>query len=321
MKPAARLPVLHAPLRRAVAGLILAAAGLSLAGQAFARGIPPQSRDVEFVDPEGDGSAVLKLSGTFYRPDTPGPWPLAVFNHGDIKDPSSRKTVKSAVVAQFLVEQGYAVYIPMRRGLGQSGGDFAKKGTQGCAGAFEGREVRDLEATLAAIRQSWHDIAPGPVLMTGQSAGGVLSLSYAGRHPEEVKAVLNFSGGWTVKGCETTRIFAELGRRARAVPTLWLYASNDSHYTPSLVSRNAQAYAEAGGRIQLLQTGEVQGKDGHYLYNVKAMWAPWALRFLSQPSPANNLVLMTPDEAQAAAKAAQPASAAASAASSGSQED
>jgi acetamidase/formamidase len=37
--------------------------------------------------------------------------------------------------------------------------------------------------------------AAGPILIGGVSRGGVLSIAYAGMHPEEVSGVLNFVGG------------------------------------------------------------------------------------------------------------------------------
>jgi len=35
------------------------------------------------------------------------------------------------------------------------------------------------------------------VVMGGQSRGGILSVAYAGRRPEQVKGVINFVGGWS----------------------------------------------------------------------------------------------------------------------------
>jgi len=35
----------------------------------------------------------------------------------------------------------------------------------------------------------------------GQSRGGILSVAYAGAHPQQVRGVINFVGGWTGDSC------------------------------------------------------------------------------------------------------------------------
>jgi len=35
------------------------------------------------------------------------------------------------------------------------------------------------------------------VVIGGQSRGSILSVAYAGQHPEQVKGVINFVGGWS----------------------------------------------------------------------------------------------------------------------------
>ena len=241
-----------------------------------------------------------KLSGTFYRPDTPGPWPwrCSITATSKTRQPQDRPSLPWSPSSWS--SKGMRSY-PMRRGLGQSAATLPERAPK-AAGAFEGRG-RDLEATLAAIRQNWHDIAPGPVLMTGQSAGGVLS-------PCRTQAATQKSGHAELlraagrsRAAETTRIFAELGRRARAVPTLWLYASNELHYTPRWSAATPRLTRRRPHPTAADRRGPRQGwplppqRQG----DVGAM----GLALPQPPSPANNLVPMTPDEAQAAAKAAQ----------------
>ena len=62
--------------------------------------------------------------------------------------------------------------------------------------------------------------------------------------------------------------FASFGVRSR-VPTLWLYAENDSFFGPGLVRRLHGAYTREGGAATLAQFGPL-GNDGHKL------WDPWA---------------------------------------------
>jgi hypothetical protein len=57
---------------------------------------------------------------------------------------------------------------------------------------------------------------------------------------------------------------ATFGSRT-SVPTLWLYAENDSLFPPALVTRMRDAYAQAGGRAELRMFPPVLG-DGHALF-------------------------------------------------------
>jgi len=57
---------------------------------------------------------------------------------------------------------------------------------------------------------------------------------------------------------------ATLGARTR-IPTLWLYAENDSLFPPELVTRMRDAYAASGGRAELRMFPPVV-HDGHRLF-------------------------------------------------------
>jgi dienelactone hydrolase len=54
--------------------------------------------------------------------------------------------------------------------------------------------LTDIDAAIAVLRRR-QDVAPGPVLIGGHSRGGVLSVVYAGMHPEQALGVINFVGG------------------------------------------------------------------------------------------------------------------------------
>jgi len=57
---------------------------------------------------------------------------------------------------------------------------------------------------------------------------------------------------------------ATLGARTR-IPTLWLYAENDSLFPPELVTRMRDAYAASGGHAELRMFPPVM-HDGHRLF-------------------------------------------------------
>jgi len=89
------------------------------------------------------------------------------------------------------------------------------------------------------------------VIIGGQSRGGILSVIYAGQHPEQVKGVINFVGGWLGYNCKTvSTVNQELFKRGAHYPgeSIWLYGDWD-HIYPLFHSReNFAAFQAAGGK-------------------------------------------------------------------------
>ena len=99
---------------------------------------------------------------------------------------------------------------------------------------------------------------PGPVLLLGQSRGGILSVAYAGLHPEKVRGVINFVGGWVGDGCRNAIAInrALMNRGARFPrPMLWLYGENDPFYALDHTRGNFEAFRAAGGRGRFFGSG------------------------------------------------------------------
>ena len=115
-------------------------------------------------------------------------------------------------------------------------------------------------------------------------------LALAARRPAGLLGVVNVSGGvWRTTGegnvCGPTTLvsaMATFGARTR-VPSLWLYAENDSLFPPDLVNRMRDAYAKAGGRVELQMLPPIL-HDGHYLFADFSGRVKW-LRALDRLSP------------------------------------
>lgn len=165
-----------------------------------------------------------------------------IFNHGSTgagTEPELfTETRWSFAVADFFVEKGWLVAFPQRRGRGKSSGrydeGFEADRTKGysCdpARALAGAEraLDDIEAAIGMQKRA--DVAKAPFLIGGVSRGGILSVAYAGTHPEQIAGVVNFVGGWVGEGCRTARdINGALFRRGSTFrgPTLWLYGRRD----------------------------------------------------------------------------------------------
>jgi dienelactone hydrolase len=248
------------------------------------------------VDSSGIREAVLRVpveSGlwrdvievTVFRPDGPGPFPVAVLSHGSPRSAAERRTQgrqRLPVQSSAFVAMGFAVLVPTRRGYGESGGSWAE--TYGNCDDPDyytaGRETaRDMRAAVDAVRgEKWADTSR--VVLAGQSAGGFGSVAAASTPFPGLVAVVNFAGGRGSRAprqvCGEDRLveaMARYGRRSR-VPELWIYSANDHFFGPELARRMHGAFVGAGGRAEFFQAPET-GADGHgYFAWMTRDWSP-----------------------------------------------
>jgi pimeloyl-ACP methyl ester carboxylesterase len=234
-----------------------------------------------------EGRKPVDLEVVIFRPTGVGPFPLAMFNHGSTgKGTNSalfKETVFDAGLADFLNNRGWIVAFPQRRGRGKSDGlydeGFSADRRQGYTCDFDislsgaERALDDIEAAMAALRQR-PDVAPSRVLIGGQSRGGILSIAYAGMHPDQIFGVINFVGGWMGTGCDTASRLNEtlFERGARFVrPTLWLYGDQDPFYDIHHSRNNFMLFQSAGGQGTFLEFN-VPGGYGHAVLSAPKLW-------------------------------------------------
>lgn len=238
------------------------------------------------------------LTATTYHPPGAGTFPLIVLNHGSPANAAGRANMGRYRVitrVQALVERGFAVIVPMRRGFGDTGGDFAERFGKCDQPDFlgAGREAaRDILATVAyAAKLSFVD--PDRIILLGQSAGGFASIAAASFNPPGVVAVVNLSGGRGGGGgqyggepCapeQMAQAIAVLAKSVR-VPVLWHYAENDQYFGPHHVRRWFRAFEEAGARGKLVMQPPF-GADGHRMFASPAglpIWTAALDRFLQE---------------------------------------
>ncbi len=234
-----------------------------------------------------DGNPI-RLETVIFKPPGPGPFPLAVFNHGSTGGTPTpelaRQSWASLEIADFLNSRGWLVAFPQRRGRGKSDGfddeEFSRNGKPGntcdTGTALGGadRALSDIDAAIAVLRRR-PDVAPGPVLIGGQSRGGVLSVVYAGMHPEQTLGVINFVGGWLNERCPV----AELVNQTLFVrgvpygrPTIWLYGQGDHFYSIAHSRKNFAAFETAGGQGKFFAF-DAPGDVGHNVIHYPDLWA------------------------------------------------
>ena len=242
----------------------------------------------------------IRLEAVVFRPAGTGPFPLAVVNHGSTgrgNDPRLfRQTFIAPMLAEFLTQRGWLAAFPQRRGRGRSDGlydeGFRADRSRGYACATQrslagaDRALADVDAAIAAL-QKRPDVRPGPVLLLGQSRGGILSVAYAGLHPEKVRGVINFVGGWVGDRCRNAiavnRTLMNRGTRFPR-PMLWLYGENDPFYALDHSRGNFEAFRAAGGRGRFIGAA-VPGGNGHRVILFPRLWGAEVDRYLGETKP------------------------------------
>src|ERR1700722_2025756 len=206
--------------------------------------------------------------------------PVALLTHGaNPGDPRAATLDWLRGWAHDLAHRGWLAVAVMRRGYGKSDGEVADEaGT--CSvpnvGRYLDAHADDLEATLHSIATR-SDADVGRVRAIGDSAGGAAVMALAARRSVHLSAAVNISGGLgrhlgpfhpdpACAPFESDLVwnFARFGRTAR-MPTLWLYAENDSWFRPGLVGQMRVAFTGSGGKAELVMLPPFRD-DGHTLF-------------------------------------------------------
>src|ERR1700730_8716232 len=135
-------------------------------------------------------------------------------------------------------------------------------------------DADDLQATLELIGQR-PDADGSRAGAISDSAGAAAVLALAARNPKNLMGVINVSGGLRFKSCskddELVVAFRSFGATSR-IPSLWLYAKNDSLFGPDLVGRMRDAFLDRGGDVKLVMYDDF-GTEGHSLFqNGRHQW-------------------------------------------------
>ena len=239
--------------------------------------------------------ASYSIAATILRPEGPGPFGAVVLNHGV---PGSRveRLKESAELmmgaASVFARNGYAVVMPLRRGFGATGGDYAEDpGTCANPDYRKGEEAASQDVLAAYdYARTLPYVDSFRMILAGQSAGAMVSLYAAGRNPEGLMAVLGFAAG---RGGNPTirpgvpcavepvaQIFEMLGRTVK-VPVMLHYAENDLFFNPKTTRGWFDRFTAGGARAEYVMQPPF-GADGHYIFSEgERIWEPTVQRFLT----------------------------------------
>ena len=256
---------------------------------------PKLNEEAWFVP--GGGDAVLKAR--VFRPSGSGPFKVAIVNHGS--PPSGADRPKMSVpsfrsASEWLVERGYMVVLPLRRGYGEPENTPWPEKYGTCDNAnyiAAGKAAADDIEAVARYARTMPMARKDRVVLIGQSAGGFGVAASAGRNIDGVVAVINFAGGRGghqgpsgKENCAPDRLVTAMrtfGGGAK-VPSLWLYAMNDTYFAPALSQRLADAFKAGGGNVdyRLLPAFRNEGHETFGSADGRPLWTPLVAEFLKR---------------------------------------
>jgi len=258
-------------------------------------GVPLIEEDVRIPASAGDYTIAAKI----LRPDGPGPYGAIVLNHGAPVSADDRRNESPDFLlhtAAIFARRGYVVVLPLRRGFGATGGEFAEDAGSCRNPDYRRGETNAAQDVMAAYEyaRTLNYVDGSRMILAGQSAGGVASIFTAGaRAPEGLVAVLAFAAG---RGGNPSRnpgvpcaveplaqVFDELGKAVK-VPVLFHYAENDQFFNAQ-TSRLWYERFTAGGAQAEYVLQPAFGKDGHYIFSEDQgvrLWLPAVERFLAK---------------------------------------
>jgi dienelactone hydrolase len=233
----------------------------------------------------GDAERPVALQVTVYMPSGPGPFPLAVMNHGSTSSepPAQQPRYHLTFSAYYFLSRGYAVTMPMMRGYAGSGGYLS---THGCDDVALGLDAaRDIRAVIDYMKQQ-PDIDGSRIVVAGQSFGGWNTLAVGALNVPNVRGLISFAGGMKESDCgspDSSLIDAagQLGART-TVPSIWFFGDNDSIFPVSTWRGMYERYTAAGGHAALIAYGRF-GTDSHNMLGSGAalpIWVPRVDAFL-----------------------------------------
>ncbi len=226
------------------------------------------------------------------------PQPFLILGHGRPANGNFAGTSWTSYRAQarYFASRGFAVFVPVRVGYGETGGPDVEESGK-CndrnyeftyrVGGEQTRKVIELAKT-----QSYVNPARGVVV--GQSFGGTLAIEAAAGNISNVVAAINFAGGGggdpvdrPGNPCRADRLedlFAVYGKTAK-IPTLWLYSENDAYWGKKIPHAWFAAFAKSGAKAEFVQLAPVEnaGPSAGHLAFSRSMkeWRPPVERFLA----------------------------------------
>lgn len=275
---------------------LLTIAQVGLADEANdALNMPEASMNERVLKMPGDPERPAALQVTLFTPNGPGPFPLAVMNHGSTakEPPEQQPRYRTTFAAYYFLSRGYAVALPMMRGYADSEGRMTPHHCNYTATGLEA--ALDIRAVIAYMKQQ-PNIDGSQIVVAGQSFGGWNTLALGPLNVPNVKGLVSFSGAMEVSDCESS--YASLRDGAQwfgahtTTPSIWFFGDNDQLFSTRTWHAMYDHYTAAGGPAELVAYGTFQ-KDSHNMLGSGAglpIWVPKVDAFLGKVGLPNQLI-------------------------------
>jgi len=245
------------------------------------------------------GSAGYTISARIVRPEGEGRFGAVVLNHGVAGTRAERlkeSPDQLLAAATEFARHGYVVVLPLRRGFGLTGGDYAED-----PGPCSNPDFRKAESAASQDVMAAYDytrnlpyVDGSRMILAGQSAGAMVSIFTAAmRAPQGLVAVLGFAAG---RGgnpeyrpgvpCAVepvAKLLDALGKQIK-VPVLFHYSSNDRYFNPATTRLWYDRFTAGGAKADYVMQPAF-GNDGHYVFSAEGgakVWLPAVEHFLKE---------------------------------------
>jgi len=243
--------------------------------------------------------AGYSIAARIVRPDGKGPFGAIVLNHGvggTAAERHSESPDQLLDAASVFAHHGYVVMLPLRRGFGVTGGDYAEDPGPCSNPNFPKAEHAASQDVMAAYNytRTLPYVDGSKMILAGQSAGAMVSIyTAATRAPQGLVAVLGFAAG---RGgnpnyrpgvpCAiepVAKLLDTLGKEIK-VPVLFHYAANDHYFNPATTRLWYERFTAAGAKADYVLQPAF-GADGHYVFSASGgakVWLPAVERFFDE---------------------------------------
>ncbi len=235
----------------------------------------------------GDPSRPVTLQVTLFTPSGPGPFPLALVNHGatNVSAANRGERYRFTVLAYYFLSRGYAVAMPMMRGFAGSGGMIPHAGCD--LAAVADADARDIRAVAEALARR-PGIDASRTVVAGQSFGAWNTLGVGASPPAGARALVSFNAAIRTSDCQAqdSSMAAAAGQLAArtVLPSLWFYGDNDTVMPIATWRAVYDRYKAGSARAELVAFGPY-GSDSHQLLSDPGslpFWAPKLDAFLAR---------------------------------------